>query len=653
MPLSAARRPQMDHLEHRTLFAVLPTGYVDTLVTAGLEQPISVDFAPDGRAFVTEQRGRVRVIKDGRLLPEPFVTLDVSSSGERGALGIELDPDFASNGYVYVFHTAKTPYLHNRVSRFTAMGDVAAPGSEQVIFDLDKLESGSLIHNGGDLKFGPDGKLYLSAGENGKSGNAQLLNTTLGKLLRINADGSIPADNPFFSQTTGNNRAIYALGFRNPYTFDISPAGKIYVNDVGEATWEEVNDVAAGGNYGWPKVQGPNTANTDPTYLGPLFAYRHGSRAAGIDKTDEPLGAAISGGTFYDAPPDAAHPFPTDLADDYFFVDGTNQWIWRLDPATGQQQRFAGHIGPAVDVEVAPDGTLWYTAWGLGELRKITAEDVDTAPQITLQPSSQSVAIEQPANFSVEAVGRAPLSYQWRRGGVPIEAATQPTYTVVPTTVDQGATFDCVVTNELGSVTSSAATLTVIVDAPPAPVILTPKEGKLYKGGQTLSFKGSATDAEDGKLPASAYSWRVDFHHDEHLHPFYPETAGKKSGMAKIPRVGETSSNVWYRIHLTVTDSQGVTATTFRDVFPQKVTITVNAPAGAEIYLNGETLKAPFSFVGVVGIARQLSASPTATVGDMDVGFIRWNGSRYWVLDFVTPAKNKTYVATYGSTVYT
>jgi glucose/arabinose dehydrogenase len=640
-------RPPFERLEPRTLFAVLPTGYVDTLVAGGLQQPVSVDFAPDGRVFVTEQTDRIRIIKDGQLLAEPFATLDVSSSGERGVLGVELDPDFASNGYLYVFHTAKTPTLHNRVSRFTAAGDVAAPGSEQVIFDLDRLENGSLVHNGGDLKFGPDGKLYISAGENGNGANAQSLTTTLGKMLRVNPDGSIPDDNPFFAQTTGDNRAIYAMGLRNPYTFDISPAGRIFVNDVGAASWEEINDVVAGGNYGWPKVEGPNSAATDPAYLAPIFAYRHGSRAAGIDKTDEPLGAAISGGTFYDPPGGAASPFPADLADDYFFVDGTNQWIWRLDPATGQQQRFAGRIGPAVDIEAAPDGSLWYTFWGLGEVHRITAQDVDTAPQITLQPAPQSVAIGQPANFTVEAVGRAPLTYQWRRGGVPIDGATQPSYGIVAAAADEGAAFDCVVTNELGSVTTSAATLTVIADAPPAPAILTPKEGKPYKAGQSISFKGAATDAEDGKLPASAFSWRVDFHHDEHFHPFIPETAGRKSGSARIPRVGETSANVWYRIHLTVTDSQGVTATTFRDVFPRKVTITVNAPAGTEIDLDGQPMTAPFSFEGVVGIARQLSASPQALIDELSYTFQRWNGSRRGMLEFVTPGKDKTYTATY------
>src|SRR5688572_28469287 len=132
--MSYVPRPPVERLERRTLLAVLPAGFVDTLVASGLERPVSIDFAPDGRIFLTEQGGAVRVIKDGQLLAEPFVTLDVSASGERGALGLELDPDFASNGYVYVFHTATKPAVHNRVSRFTASGDVAAPGSEQVIF---------------------------------------------------------------------------------------------------------------------------------------------------------------------------------------------------------------------------------------------------------------------------------------------------------------------------------------------------------------------------------------------------------------------------------------------------------------------------------------------------------------------------------------
>src|SRR5688500_15230529 len=148
----------IEPLEPRRLCATVPPGFADAGVATGFERPVALDFAADGRAFVTEQRGAVRVIKDGALLPTPFVRLDVASQGERGVLGVTVDPDFAANHFVYVYYTAKTPRVHNRVSRFTADGDVAAAGSETVLFDLDPLGADSYIHNGGALKFGPDGK---------------------------------------------------------------------------------------------------------------------------------------------------------------------------------------------------------------------------------------------------------------------------------------------------------------------------------------------------------------------------------------------------------------------------------------------------------------------------------------------------------------
>ena len=654
MPLSSSRRPPLrpsvDPLERRTLFAVLPAGYVDTLVAAGLERPVSVDFAPDGRIFVTEQAGRVRVIKDGTLLPEPFVTLDVSAGGERGALGLEIDPDFASNGFVYVFHTARRPNVHNRVSRFTADGDVAAAGSEQVIFDVDRLDSGSLVHNGGDVKFGADGKLYLSTGENGSASRAQSLGTTHGKILRVNPDGSIPEDNPFFATTAGNNRAIWALGLRNPYTFDVDGrTGRLFINDVGAATWEEINVGVAGGNYGWPRGEGPHRPGADPAHLAPLFAYGHGSRAENLDNTEVPLGASITGGTFYDPPAGAAGAFPADLADDYFFVDGSNQWIWRLDPQTGEDQRFAGRLGPAMDIETGPDGSLYYVAWGTGEVHRISHVGVDTPPTITRHPAARGVAAGQTATFTVEAAGLEPLSYQWRRDGVPIAGATAAAYAFTPTAADDGATFDVVVGNSLGSTTSSAAALAVVVDQPPTATILTPTEGKLYRAGQRLKFKGIGADPEDGKLPPVAYSWEVVFHHDEHTHPFAPAATGKRSGSVLIPRVGETSANVWYRIHLTVTDSQGLATTTVRDVHPQKVTVTVDGPPGAEVALDGQPMAAPFSFTSVVGMRRQLAAPLMQEIEGVAYTFARWQGGggRSAAMGLTTPAKDRTFTVVY------
>jgi len=184
--------------------ANLPAGFTEAQVATGLGNPTAMAFAPDGRLFVTEQAGRLRVIKNGALLATPFLSVTVSAVGERGLLGVALDPNFATNNYVYVYYTATTPAIHNRVSRFTANGDTALAGSETAILELNDL-SGATNHNGGAMHFGPDGKLYIAVGENAHGANAQSLSNLLGKMLRVNADGSIPADNPF-PAAIGNNR---------------------------------------------------------------------------------------------------------------------------------------------------------------------------------------------------------------------------------------------------------------------------------------------------------------------------------------------------------------------------------------------------------------------------------------------------------------
>ena len=131
-----------------------------------------MEFAPDGRLFVCLQGGQLRVIENGVLLATPFVTVTTTANGERGLLGITFDPNFASNQFVYVYYTVITAPIHNRVSRFTANGNVAVAGSETVILDLDNL-SGATNHNGGAIHFGPDGKLYVAVGENANAANAQ------------------------------------------------------------------------------------------------------------------------------------------------------------------------------------------------------------------------------------------------------------------------------------------------------------------------------------------------------------------------------------------------------------------------------------------------------------------------------------------------
>lgn len=337
--------------------ATIPPGFSSSVFAGGLISPTAMDFAPDGRLFVCQQGGELRVVKNGSLLARPFITLPVDSDGERGLLGVAFDPAFASNNYVYVYYTAKTPAIHNRVSRFTASGDTASSASEFILLDLNNL-SGATNHNGGAIHFGADSMLYIAAGDNATSSNAQTLGNLLGKILRIHPNGSIPPDNPFNLTATGNNRAIWCMGLRNPFTFAIQPGtGRLCINDVGQSTWEEINFGLAGANYGWPTTEG---YTTNPSFKSPVFAYPHGSGTA--------AGVAIAGGAFYN--PDVQQ-FPASYAGDYFFGDYGNGWINVLNLSDSAVTNFGNGLGSVVDIKVRPDGSLYYLTTG-GVVTRIT-----------------------------------------------------------------------------------------------------------------------------------------------------------------------------------------------------------------------------------------------------------------------------------------
>jgi glucose/arabinose dehydrogenase len=338
-------------------FAAVPSGFSDTLIAGGLSNPTAMALAPDGRIFVAQQAGQLRVIKNGALLAQPFVALTVNSGGERGLLGVAFDPNFATNQFVYVYYTATTPSIHNRLSRFRANGDVALSGSETILLELDNLSSAT-NHNGGAIHFGPDGKLYVAVGDNASGANSQTLTNLLGKILRINSNGSIPADNPFFNQTTGRNRAIWALGLRNPFTFAFQPGtGRMFINDVGQNAFEEINDGIAAANYGWPATEGPTS---NPSYMSPLLSYGHGSGPF--------TGCAITGGVFYN--PEVAQ-FPPQYSGKYFYADFCSGWINVFDPAARTAAAFATGLSSPVDIHLAADGSLFYLARSAGAVRRI------------------------------------------------------------------------------------------------------------------------------------------------------------------------------------------------------------------------------------------------------------------------------------------
>jgi glucose/arabinose dehydrogenase len=333
---------------------VLPQSFTQSQVVSGLTNPTDMEFAPDGRLFVTEDAGRLRIAKpDGTLATFLNISTKVDSTGERGLLALTFDPSFSTNGYVYLHYTKKatssTP-PHNRIVRVTSGGDRAVAGSEKLIFRLNNQSAANQSPQfmGGALDFGKDGKLYIATGDNDTPNKAQQLTNLLGKMLRINKSGTIPTDNPFYATASANNRAIWALGLRNPFKFAVQPAtGTIFINDVGENTWEEINRGAAGANYGWPVHEG---VSNDPQYVDPIFAYGHGGDPA-------TTGCAITGGAFYNP---TTLLFPPGYEGDYFFADFCGGWIRSLDPATGQASGFATGLEKPIDLEVSKAGELYY-----------------------------------------------------------------------------------------------------------------------------------------------------------------------------------------------------------------------------------------------------------------------------------------------------
>jgi glucose/arabinose dehydrogenase len=371
--------------------ATVPLGFTDAVVASGLNNPTAMALAPDGRIFVCQQGGALRVIKNGVLLPTPFLTVTVDSSGERGLLGIAFDPNFVSNQLVYIYYTATTPTIHNRISRFTASGDVALAGSETIIMELPNLSSAT-NHNGGAMHFGPDGNLYVAIGENANAANAQSLSTRLGKMLRMTSTGGVPPDNPFIAQTTGANQTIWALGLRNPFTFSFqNGTGRMFINDVGQNTWEEINDGIAGSNYGWPNCEGfCNPPN--PSFRDPIFAYMNDANTC-----------AITGGAFYNP---QVPQFPANFIGNYFFADFCGGWIRRLDPSAGNAvSDFATGISLPVDLQVSPDGFLYYLARGAGSVNRIgfSSGADNVAPTVAITNPANNTTVARKSNVTITA----------------------------------------------------------------------------------------------------------------------------------------------------------------------------------------------------------------------------------------------------------
>lgn len=591
----------------------LPANFQRVQVVTGISSPTSMAFLPDGRILVCQETGQLRVIKNGSLLSAPAITLSVNSSGERGLIGIAVDPNFTTNHYIYLYYT-NTSGPHNRVSRFTMTGDIAA--AETALLDLPTLDA--IYHNGGGLSFGNDGKLYVSVGDNKVGDNAKNLDSYMGKLLRINTDGSVPSGNPF-SGGAARSR-IWAYGLRNPFTNSIDPvSGKIFIDDVGESTWEEINDASVSGrNFGWPDQEG--TCSSGCTGLtNPIYKYSTNRNASPPDGQ----GCAINGGTFFNG---AISNYPATYNGKYFFLDYCGGWINYLNPASPSRTAFATSLGGGlVYLKQGNDGNLYFLSRDNSALYKLIYTGTQ-APAITTQPQSLSVPQGQTATFSIVATANPAPTYQWRKNAVNITGATAASYSIANVQPADSGLYSVVVTNTAGSATSSNAKLTVAKpNTLPVATITAPVNNARFRAGDTVLFAGTGTDAEDGTLSANAFHWWIDFHHANHIHPGPQLRDSVKSGSFVISAEGHTETDIWYRILLSVKDSRGELDTSYVEMFPVTSNITLNTqPAGLQVRLNDIPFTTPYSSATLSGMVRPMDAPSPQTLNGVTYIFDHW-----------------------------
>ncbi|WP_425400133.1 NPCBM/NEW2 domain-containing protein [Aeoliella sp.] len=645
------------------MLANVPVGFTESVLASELTSPTTFDIEENGRIWLAFQDGRIEVIEPGESGTSFAYQLDADGSAEHGLQGIELDPDFETNHYLYVYYTADSPEPHNRLSRLTVdptTENTILAGSEVPLLELPNLSDygNPPWHIGGAIHFDDEGYLYVQIGESQQAEQSQDLESPLGKVFRIDADGDIPTDNPYYDEADGITWKdyIWASGLRNPFAGDLDPVtGRYLIADVGGGSWEEINDATEPGlNFGWPLTEGNFNTSQFPDFTEPLYAYSHAN------------GCAITGLAFNNG---GLSPFPSQYQGMVFFSEFCGGQIRIIDPDNPAESDtaavFATDAGYPMNIEFGPDGALYYISRGAGaggapgigtgSVRRI-AYSADVPPAVVTHPQSKLVSAGYDAQFQVSAAGTSPLTYQWQvsTGGSysDIQGAHEATLLLEDVQLsDSGNEYRVLVSNLLGNVVSSAATLSVTSDVPPTPHITLPVAGATYRAGDTISFEGLGAGGEDGTLGPSALTWRVDFHHNVHSHPLIPPTTGISNGSFTVPTATETDNDVWYRINLTATDSAGLSTSTFIDVLPEKSDFVVetNLPGGAgNLLIDGQVVERPFADTGVENVERTLSAPLYQTVNGQTAYFTQWlDGTTSPDRTVFTPEDDTAYVALY------
>jgi glucose/arabinose dehydrogenase len=718
--------------------AAVPPGFQETSVFTGLTNPTVVRFASDGRVFVAEKRGVIKVF-DSLSDPTPTVFADLNVNvynfWDRGLLGMALDPDFPANPYVYVLYTYDhelgsaapaprwgTPGVYSdtcptppgptadgcmvsgRLSRLQAAGNVMT-GPEQVLTEDWCQQYPS--HSIGTVEFGPDRALYASGGDgasftfvdHGQDGvpvnpcgdpmggagigddeggalRSQDLRTTGdpvsldGTIIRVNpATGAALPDNPMASSPDANTRRIIAYGQRNPFRFTFRPnTAELWAGDVGWNEWEEINRIpnptAAVINLGWPCYEGSgHQSGYDSADLGicedlynqsgavtaPFHAYHHNNRV--VPNETCPVGSSSIAGLQFEFAQGSS--YPVDYRGALFFADYSRDCIWAMprdangNLAPGLVRSFVSGAANPVNLETGPGGDLFYVDFDGGTIRRITYAASNQPP--TAVANATPTTGNAPLTVSFNGAGSAdpdgdPLTYAWDLDGdgqYDDSTAAQTTYTYTSSgTYPAGLR----VSDGRGGSDTDQVTITVGNTAPTA-TITTPAAGTTWKAGDTITFSGSATDPQQGTLPASSLSWKLILQHCPstcHTHPVQ-DFVGTASGSFVAPDHEYPS---YLELQLTATDSGGLTHTVTRRLDPQTVTLTFQTnPGGLQLVVGGTPATAAFTRTVIVGSRNSISAPSPQLKGKKNVGFVSWSDGGAQTHDITAPATATTYTA--------
>ena len=723
--------------------ATLPAGFQESIVFSGLVQPTVVRFSPDGRIFVAEKRGVIKVF-DSLLdtAPDTFADLNVNvyNFWDRGLLGMALAPNFPTDPSVYVLYTYDhvlgssapaprwgTPGVYSdgcptppgatadgcvvsgRLSKLTASGNTMT-GPEGVLIEDWCQQYPS--HSVGAVEFGPDGALYASAGDGasfnfvdygqdgtpvnpcgdppGPPGTALTPPSAEGGALRsqdmrttgdpVSLDGTIirvdPATgaglpgNPFAASTDANARRILADGLRNPFRFTLRPGtNELWTGDVGWNEWEEINRVVATGggvapNFGWPCYEGPsrqsgydgaNLSICETLYsqsgavTAPYHSYHHNNRV--VPNETCPTGSSAIAGLEFEFYQGGS--YPAEYADALFFADYSRDCIWVMpkgadgQPAPGLIRTFVAGAANPVFLESGPNGELYYVDLDGGTIRRIQYFSTNRPPvaSATATPTTGSA----PLTVTFDGSGSSDpdgdtLTYAWDLdgdGAYDDSSAVRPTWTY---TASGAVTAALRVTDPQGA--SGIARVTITAgNTPPSVTMTSPVAGTTWKVGDVISFVGTATDTQDGTLPASALNWDLTLQHcpsNCHAHPLL-SFPGVSSGSFSPPDHEYPS---YLELRLTATDSGGLTSTVTRRLDPRTVVLSFQTnPGGMQLVVGATQSAATFTRTVIVGSRNTVTAVSPQTKGTKSYKFMSWSDGGLQSHDVIAPTTATTYTA--------